>query len=83
MATTSPLDRYRDRAERAALDGGSGITHENLVAEIQRAIHEFVAHDVEWCALAVEEFARSAAALREEDALQLAAVVASIRERGR
>ena len=90
------LDRYRDRAERVVESAGVVGHHgaENLVVGIQEAIHEFVAHDMEWAALAVEaaiaaavdrmgEVGRAGEVHSSPFTQDLVRVVASIRERGR
>ena len=75
-----PLARYRDHARRVADEFGPGHSGPEALADaIAKCVHTFVAHDMEWAALAVEGNARDQALAIDTDARLLAK---ALRERG-
>jgi hypothetical protein len=95
MGASPSLARYRVRAERVIEDFKATLSEEQqreLTVEIQLAIHEFVVHDMEWAALAVEAVIRGIeeryrGLVRPVELggveEQLREVVESLRDRGR
>jgi hypothetical protein len=90
MGASPSLARYRDRAERVVNDIFDitndpipDVRRRELTVEIQLAIHEFVAHDMEWAALAVESVMTNRSLDDFDIGVALVGVVASIRARGR
>jgi len=79
------LERYRGTAERIVEENGLIGQHGmgELILGIQEAIQGFVEHDLEWAAMAVENFMReNLLGLSGFAEKRLERVIDAIRERG-